>query len=64
MLNKKYSLSMPESDEYETISGLILHHLEEIPKKDDLIRIEEFHFIILQVNDTTIQEVLMTVIDN
>ena len=62
MLNKKYNLSMPESDEYETISGLILHHLEEIPKKDDLIRIEEFDFTILQVNDTTIQEVLMTVI--
>jgi putative hemolysin len=62
MVNKKYALNLPESDEYETIAGLILHHLEEIPKKDDVIELEEFQFTIIKVNDTAIQEVELKVI--
>jgi len=62
MANKKYALNLPESDEYETIGGLILHHLEEIPKKDDVIELEEFQFTIIKVNDTAIQEVELKVI--
>jgi Mg2+/Co2+ transporter CorB len=55
-------LDLPESDEYETIAGLILHHLEEIPKQDDIIDIEEFQFTIIKVNDTAIHEVQLKVI--
>jgi len=62
MVNKKYALNLPESDEYETIAGLILHHLEEIPKKDDVIELEEFQFAIIKANDTAIQEVELKVI--
>ena len=62
MVNKKYALNLPESDEYETIAGLILHHLEEIPKQDDVIDIEEFQFTIIKVNDTAIDEVQLKVI--
>ena len=57
MVNKKYNLQLPESDEYETIAGLLLHHFEEIPKKDDVIELEEYQFNIINVNETTIQEV-------
>ena len=62
VVNKKYTLNLPESDEYETIAGLILHHLEEIPKKDDIIELEEFQFTIIKVNDTAIQEVELKII--
>jgi CBS domain containing-hemolysin-like protein len=62
VVNKKYELNLPESDEYETIAGLILHHLEEIPKQDDVIELEEFQFTIIKVNDTAIQEVELKVI--
>ena len=62
MVNKKYALNLPESDEYETIAGLILHHLEEIPKQDDVIALEEFQFTIIKVNNTAIQEVELKVI--
>jgi len=62
VVNKKYELNLPESDEYETIAGLILHHLEEIPKQDDVIELEEFQFTIIKVNDTAIQEVQLKVI--
>jgi len=62
MVNKKYGLNLPESDEYETIAGLILDHLEEIPKQDDVIKLEEFQFTIIKVNDTAIQEVQLKVL--
>ena len=62
MVNKKYNLKLPESDEYETIAGLLLHHFEEIPKKDDVIELEEYQFNIINVNETTIQEVRMEVL--
>lgn len=61
LVNKKYNLTLPESDEYETIAGLILHHLEEIPQKNDIVELEEFQFTIIKVNDTAIQEVQLKV---
>ena len=61
LVNKKYNLTLPESDEYETIAGLILHHLAEIPQKNDVIKLEEFQFTIIKVNDTAIQEVQLKV---
>ena len=57
MVNKKYNLELPESDEYETIAGLLLHHFEEIPTINDVIELEEYQFTIIKVNETTIQEV-------
>jgi len=60
-VNKKYNLTLSESDEYETIGGLILHHLEEIPKKDDVIELEEFQFTIIKVKETAIEEVQLRV---
>ena len=62
MVNKKYGLNLPESDEYETIAGLILHHSEEIPKKDEVIVLEEFQFTIIKANQTAIQEVQLKVL--
>ena len=60
-INKKYDLVLPESDEYETISGLLLNYLEDIPKKDDVINIQDYDFIITSVNKTTIQSVKLLV---
>jgi len=60
-INKKYKLKLPQSDEYETISGLLLSFLEDIPKKDDIVKIESFHFTITNVNKTTIQEVNLNI---
>tara|TARA_B100000795_G_scaffold199281_1_gene153114 strand:- start:595 stop:1845 length:1251 start_codon:yes stop_codon:yes gene_type:complete len=60
-INKKYDLTLPESDEYETLAGLILHHLEKIPQKNDVIDLKEFQFTIIKVNDTAIQEVQLMV---
>jgi len=61
LVNKKYNIMLPESAEYETIAGLILHHLEEIPQKSDVIKLEGFQFTIIKVNETVIQEVQLNV---
>jgi len=61
MVNKKYDLTLPESDEYQTIAGLILHYHENIPSKDDELYIEQFLFKITQVNKNVIYEVQLKV---
>ncbi len=54
-LNEKYKFNIPESDDYETLAGLILFHYESIPKINDRISIEEFVFRILDVSETRIE---------
>ena len=64
-INRKFNLDLPDSDEYDTISGLLLHHLEKIPKKDDVIELKDYHFTINNVNKTTIQQVrLVSLLDD
>jgi len=61
-VNRRYNINLPDSDEYETIAGLLLSYFEDIPKKDDVINLEDYHFTITSVNKTTIQEVKLVVL--
>ena len=61
-INRKYNLMLPESDEYETISGFLLDYLEKIPKKDDIIEYKNYNFTVINVNKTTIQKVKLIVV--
>lgn len=60
-LNEEYSLGLPESDEYGTLGGLILHETGEIPEKDAEIDIEKFKFTIIEVSNTKIDLVTLKV---
>ena len=60
-INKKYNLNLPDSDEYETIAGLILNQQENIPKINDEVSVHDFVFTITKVDKKTIQEVIMEV---
>ena len=60
-INKKYNLNLPDSDEYETIAGLILNHQENIPKINDEVSVHNFIFTITKVDKKTIQEVILEV---
>ena len=62
-LNEKYTLNLPESDDYETLAGLVLHYHEDIPKKDEKIEIENFSFTILQASHTRIEQVRLEITD-
>ncbi len=61
-VNEKYGLNLPESEEYETLAGLILHNYESIPKANSQIIIDQFKFYITEVSDTRIDEVRLTVV--
>jgi CBS domain containing-hemolysin-like protein len=54
-LNEKYNLHLPESEDYETLAGMIVHHFESIPKLNERISIEPFELKILKVSKTRIE---------
>ncbi len=61
-LNDSYRLELPESDEYDTLAGLILHYHEEIPQLKERISIPPFRFIVTKVEGHRIEEVELTVL--
>lgn len=61
-INEKYGLGLPQSDVYETLSGLIFNHYEDIPKLNDTIVIKNFEFTILQSSKTKIIKVKLRVL--
>lgn len=62
-LNETYKLELPESEEYETLGGLIVNERGEIPERDSEIRIEGFLFKILEVSSTKIDLVSLQVLE-
>ncbi|WP_299228400.1 hemolysin family protein [uncultured Psychroserpens sp.] len=61
-INETYKLDLPESENYETLGGLIVHEAEEIPQENDVITINTFRFRILEVLSTKIVLVELQVI--
>lgn len=62
-LNDIYGLNIPESDEYSTVAGYLLHHTQRFPKTYETIVIGNHTFKILKVTERKI-EVVRMVIDN
>lgn len=56
-INEKYRIELPESDDYETLSGLIMYFHQSIPQKNEKIEIGNFVFTIHQVSKTRIDQV-------
>ncbi len=59
-LNQEYGLDLPVGEEYETLAGLIMHFHKSIPLAAEEIQIPGFGFKILQVTETRIDQVKMT----
>ncbi|MDO5970824.1 hemolysin family protein [Flavivirga aquimarina] len=53
-INENYKINLPESENYETLGGLIVNHTEEIPAQGDIVKIDTFQFTILEVSNTKI----------
>jgi len=60
-INETYKIQLPDSENYETLGGFIVHHAEEIPDKNQEIKIEQFHFTILEVSSTKIELVQLKI---
>lgn len=62
-LNEQYKLELPESEEYETLGGLIVNETGEIPDQNSEIHVEHFLFTILEVSNTKIDLVSLQVLE-
>jgi len=62
-LNDTYNLNFPKNDAYETLSGFIVYHNEDIPRNGEKVEIQGYSFKMLQVDSSKILEVHLTVLD-
>lgn len=54
-INEKYGLNLPESDEYQTLGGLILNKHQSIPKPNEIISFDNFSCKIIKATTTKIE---------
>ena len=62
-VNDLFSLDIPESEDYMTIGGFILHEYENFPKLNEVVRIGRFEFKIIKNTMIKIELVRLKVID-
>lgn len=60
-LNEMFDLDLPESDDYVTIAGFILHFYQKFPKLNESVTIGRYTFKIIKVTATKIELVRMKV---
>ena len=62
-VNELFSLELPESDEYMTVGGLILHEYQSFPKLNEIVRVGDYEFKILKNTAAKIELVRLKVIE-
>lgn len=60
-INEKFNLDLPESDEYQTLGGLIINEYQRIPKPHEKIVIDRFQFNIIKATNTKIELVKLKI---
>jgi len=61
-INETYNLSLREDDAYETLGGLIVDSIENIPQQGEIIEIGNFQFTITEVTSSKIENVNLKVL--
>ena len=62
-VNEMFSLNLPESDEYMTVGGLILHEYQSFPKLNEIVKIGCYEFKIVKNTATKIELVRLKIIE-
>ncbi len=62
-LNEKMGVELPEDDQFDTVSGLIMHQLNEIPRPGHELTIGRVQFNIQEANRRQIKSVRVTVLE-
>ena len=63
-LNESLGLDVPESDDYSTVAGYLLHHAQRFPKTYETLVIGKYSFKILKVTERKIEVVRMLTDNN
>ncbi|MDR1679994.1 MAG: hemolysin family protein [Prevotellaceae bacterium] len=61
-VNQQFDLDIPESNDYVTVAGCILHHYQNFPKVNEIIRFNDLQFKILRVTNNKIELVGLKVL--
>ena len=59
-LNQKYSLSLPESEFYETLGGLVAYNLGQIPNQNEKVELPPYILKIKKVSATKIEQIILS----
>ncbi len=62
-VNEMFDLDLPESDDYMTVGGLILHEYQSFPKLNEVVKIGRFEFKIIKNTMTKIELVRLKVVE-
>lgn len=62
-INETFGLSLPESDDYVTIGGLILNQYQSFPKLHEIVTVGRYQFKIIKVTTTKIELVRLKVLE-
>jgi len=60
-LNEKYSLNLPEEDDFETLAGMILYFHGSIPGTNDVIKVGKYTFKVNKASSTRVELVTVKV---
>lgn len=58
-INDQYNLNIPESEDYETLGGLVLYELANIPEKNSKLKIDGFTLVVEEVTDRRIETIIV-----
>ncbi len=61
-VNEMFDLDLPESDEYMTIGGLILHEYQSFPKLNEVVKFDKFEFKIIKSTSRKIELVQLHIL--
>ena len=61
-VNDMFDLELPESDEYKTVGGLILHEYESFPKINETVKVGKYEFKVIKNTMTKIELVRLKVL--
>lgn len=54
-VNQKFSLDIPELDDYDTMAGYLLYHHQNFPKLNELIRIQNYQYKCVKLNNNRVE---------
>ena len=60
-INRQTSIGLPESEEYVTLAGFLLHYYQRIPKLNDSILIDNWSFKVEKATNNRIELVRLTI---
>lgn len=59
-VNTQLGINLPESDDYETLAGLVMTRMGRVPKESDMVRIGNFKLTVAKMQGPRIEKILLT----